>query len=582
PEHFDSYNPSSLRQVTFCGWVRHQKRLFSSSSSSSKGVLSSYCGDTLLKTATVRLLDSVCSFTSGRKRLEENGEEEEEDYFAYLRRAKRIALSSSSPSWRGRGEGRGDLSTKTKKNRFTSIEGHHDWNSYYSFRHSLHDGNSRDSAEELLLSPHSHLYDTIGESLPSSLPRRLSKADEGNSHRKEKKEYEEDTSSSSPSSQRALKEALAALHAALEGDEHLSSSSPADSSTVSSSPFSSPHSGSHSSPSKKDRKEKKKERYTHSSSTSSQATQSSSRGWSFRSFLSAFISSVSLTIATEFGDRTFFIAALLSLKYRKILVFVATCSSLFLMTAFSTLVGHLFHYVAAYLPLCIDRDLPIDAWLSTVMLFLFAFIHLRSYELPHHGGQEKEEEKEKEGDRRGGGEEEKKKRQQKEEEEKKIGASMKEEGEKEEEEDERREKGRERGEKRATKTKMGEKMRGENAGMRKKDVKKKRSTSSSFLLSESETEIEEFLSDTEEIRRKKSQVSLREERRKEEKKRSDTCRSSMPTSCPYFHSSPSSFSPQDVIEREFRENSSPFSDTTSNDSMEGENSRNLPLLLSSS
>ncbi|KEP61116.1 UNVERIFIED_CONTAM: hypothetical protein HHA_251400 [Hammondia hammondi] len=100
---------------------------------------------------------------------------------------------------------------------------------------------------------------------------------------------------------------------------------------------------------------------------------------SFRSFWSALVSAFLVTIATELGDRTFFLAALLSMKYSKLIVFVGTCLALFLMTAFSTGLGRLLHW-APDMPGLRARlgDFPIDAWVSCLLLFIFAFLHLKT------------------------------------------------------------------------------------------------------------------------------------------------------------------------------------------------------------
>ncbi|EPR63325.1 putative transmembrane protein [Toxoplasma gondii GAB2-2007-GAL-DOM2] len=100
---------------------------------------------------------------------------------------------------------------------------------------------------------------------------------------------------------------------------------------------------------------------------------------SFRSFWSALVSAFLVTIATELGDRTFFLAALLSMKYSKVIVFVGTCLALFLMTAFSTGLGRLLHW-APDMPGLRARlgDFPIDAWVSCLLLLFFAFLHLKT------------------------------------------------------------------------------------------------------------------------------------------------------------------------------------------------------------
>ncbi|XP_026194097.1 uncharacterized protein LOC34621474 [Cyclospora cayetanensis] len=70
--------------------------------------------------------------------------------------------------------------------------------------------------------------------------------------------------------------------------------------------------------------------------------------FSFNSFVSSVVSSVSLVAATELGDRTFFLAALLAVKYRRILVFISTCAALFVSSVASAAAGYLLQNAAAY------------------------------------------------------------------------------------------------------------------------------------------------------------------------------------------------------------------------------------------
>lgn len=61
----------------------------------------------------------------------------------------------------------------------------------------------------------------------------------------------------------------------------------------------------------------------------------------FAAFWSSVAASFALTFVTELGDRTFFIAALLSLKYPKLIVLIGTCLALISQAALSTCVGQL-------------------------------------------------------------------------------------------------------------------------------------------------------------------------------------------------------------------------------------------------
>eukprot|EP01012_Entosiphon_sulcatum_P051841 TRINITY_DN71202_c0_g1_i1.p1 TRINITY_DN71202_c0_g1~~TRINITY_DN71202_c0_g1_i1.p1 ORF type:complete len:247 (-),score=39.87 TRINITY_DN71202_c0_g1_i1:120-860(-) len=57
-------------------------------------------------------------------------------------------------------------------------------------------------------------------------------------------------------------------------------------------------------------------------------------------FGEAFFSSLSMIWATELGDKTFFIAALMSMQYNSVVVFAGAISALAVMTVLSTMVGH--------------------------------------------------------------------------------------------------------------------------------------------------------------------------------------------------------------------------------------------------
>ncbi len=62
--------------------------------------------------------------------------------------------------------------------------------------------------------------------------------------------------------------------------------------------------------------------------------------------LSAFIAGLLLITVSELGDKTFFIAAILSMRYSKRLVFIGAVAALAIMTMLSVLVGQ----VASFLP----------------------------------------------------------------------------------------------------------------------------------------------------------------------------------------------------------------------------------------
>lgn len=105
----------------------------------------------------------------------------------------------------------------------------------------------------------------------------------------------------------------------------------------------------------------------------------------FCSFGSAVLSAISITVASELGDRTFFLAALLAAKCNKWLVFLATCAALFFVTAFSTFLGALIHFLpdASFVRGRLGPLPPLDAWLSAALFLFFAVNHLRAFYRAH-------------------------------------------------------------------------------------------------------------------------------------------------------------------------------------------------------
>jgi len=59
------------------------------------------------------------------------------------------------------------------------------------------------------------------------------------------------------------------------------------------------------------------------------------------SFKSAFIASISVILVSEIGDKTFFIAAIMSAQYSRIVIFSAAMSALAIMTAMSAAMGNI-------------------------------------------------------------------------------------------------------------------------------------------------------------------------------------------------------------------------------------------------
>ena len=79
------------------------------------------------------------------------------------------------------------------------------------------------------------------------------------------------------------------------------------------------------------------------------------------SFFSGFFSSLCMIIATELGDKTFFLSMLLALKHSRLVVFMGSISALILMTFLSMLIG-------ASLPSILPRRLICSL---TSLLYLF-------------------------------------------------------------------------------------------------------------------------------------------------------------------------------------------------------------------
>jgi hypothetical protein len=83
--------------------------------------------------------------------------------------------------------------------------------------------------------------------------------------------------------------------------------------------------------------------------------------------LPGFLESLSLVFMVELGDKTFFIAALLAMRFGKLISFVGSVFSLILMTAISVGVGCLLGKV----PQIINSSLPIGQYAGAALLFFF-------------------------------------------------------------------------------------------------------------------------------------------------------------------------------------------------------------------
>lgn len=91
------------------------------------------------------------------------------------------------------------------------------------------------------------------------------------------------------------------------------------------------------------------------------------------SFISGVTASLALVLASEIGDKTFFISALLSMRYSRVLVLLGTMLALGGMTIISVGLGQLAHAVPATLKLA----LPLDDYAAVILLVYFGIQNIR-------------------------------------------------------------------------------------------------------------------------------------------------------------------------------------------------------------
>ncbi len=87
---------------------------------------------------------------------------------------------------------------------------------------------------------------------------------------------------------------------------------------------------------------------------------------------SGFFASLSLIFASEIGDKTFFIAALLAMRYGKLLSFLGSVSSLSLMTVISVVIG----YAVQRVPTVVESSEILGKYLSAASLLYFGLVSL--------------------------------------------------------------------------------------------------------------------------------------------------------------------------------------------------------------
>ncbi|XP_051169374.1 transmembrane protein 165 [Leptopilina boulardi] len=100
-------------------------------------------------------------------------------------------------------------------------------------------------------------------------------------------------------------------------------------------------------------------------------------------FLHAFVASLSVIVVSELGDKTFFIAAIMAMKYPRLTVFTGAIGAL----AFMTILSVVFGYAATIIPRAYTY------YISTALFALFGLKMLRdSYYMSPNEGQEELEE----------------------------------------------------------------------------------------------------------------------------------------------------------------------------------------------
>eukprot|EP01056_Protomagalhaensia_sp_Gyna25_P003720 Protomagalhaensia_sp_Gyna_25__3719@NODE_333_length_3839_cov_163_903947_g260_i0_p2_GENE_NODE_333_length_3839_cov_163_903947_g260_i0NODE_333_length_3839_cov_163_903947_g260_i0_p2_ORF_typecomplete_len316_score42_47UPF0016/PF01169_19/2_1e16UPF0016/PF01169_19/4e20PAP2/PF01569_21/0_22PAP2/PF01569_21/1_4e02DUF3185/PF11381_8/3_1e03DUF3185/PF11381_8/82DUF3185/PF11381_8/8_2_NODE_333_length_3839_cov_163_903947_g260_i027093656 len=99
-----------------------------------------------------------------------------------------------------------------------------------------------------------------------------------------------------------------------------------------------------------------------------------STGTQFASFGSSTLAAFSLTLVTELGDRTFFVAAMLATRYSKWRVWLGASSALWVQTVGCVLVGsfvHRWQFKAAWM------NWPLDDYLAGIVLTVFGVLHIQ-------------------------------------------------------------------------------------------------------------------------------------------------------------------------------------------------------------
>jgi putative Ca2+/H+ antiporter (TMEM165/GDT1 family) len=90
-------------------------------------------------------------------------------------------------------------------------------------------------------------------------------------------------------------------------------------------------------------------------------------------FMAGLTASFVLVLASEIGDKTFFISALLSMKYSRTLVLIGTMLALGSMTIISVVIGQIFHA----LPTSLNSSIPFDDYAAAALLVWFGYQNIR-------------------------------------------------------------------------------------------------------------------------------------------------------------------------------------------------------------
>lgn len=97
------------------------------------------------------------------------------------------------------------------------------------------------------------------------------------------------------------------------------------------------------------------------------------RGGEATSFVAGLTAAFFLVLASEIGDKTFFISALLSMKYSRALVLMGTMLALGAMTVISVAIGQVFHA----LPSSLNSSIPFDDYAAVALLLWFGVQNIR-------------------------------------------------------------------------------------------------------------------------------------------------------------------------------------------------------------